>query len=333
MSEHRSAAVFVSTLVWPSLLAVACIGLTGCSVVRTLKHSMALQAAYHEPADSFLVAIRHRLMAGRALAQFEKLNPCLHPSRHFRAGFRAGFHDVLHGGDGRPPVLPPPRYWTVFYRRPAGHKAIQDWFDGFKAGAQWAIKRDYRRWEIVPTSGEQPADSEKTVQSYSASETTLPRHQPGKVRWRKLQEQEQRVAKLTSLWLGNSQKGHRAVLAAARKPRRPGASAIVLASAAQRAGQASPSSTADQSSDDALLFLPVATPSAEPAANRPGPSPPASSEAAVRGGQESGSAARPEQPQRPVHGLHVNSPSPSSTAKDDDAAKLSSRTATSAARR
>ncbi len=239
--------------------------LTGCSVARTVNHALALQVAYHEPTDSFFVRVRHCFMAREALEKFENLNSCLELSPHFKKGFRAGFHDVLHGGDGKPPVLPPPKYWTVHYRNPSGHKAIEDWFAGFKAGAQWAIDHGCRRWELVPTSDQQLAVSHKASQSEQGAKAA---HAAGRsadsARWHELLVQRQRLAKLTRDWFRNLPKSSPGVNALGIAPKLPHAQGATQASAATPVGRIGSSSWAGRQDSEALLFLPVSVDSVEP---------------------------------------------------------------------
>lgn len=59
-------------------------------------------------------------------------------SADFARGWKAGFRSVLVGGDGRPPVVPPRRYWNPTPLRECNHADQQEWLSGFAAGAKAA---------------------------------------------------------------------------------------------------------------------------------------------------------------------------------------------------
>jgi hypothetical protein len=267
MAKRDTAVSSRGKYIWTAVLAFGCLQCTGCSVVRTVKHSFALQAAYHEPADSLLVGVRHCLMARKALEKFEELNPGIDLSRHFKKGFRSGFHDVLHGGDGKPPVLPPPKYWTVFYRDAEGHQAIQEWFAGFEVGAQWAIDHGYRRWELIPTYDDQEVRPAKLNHLAQPKKTTSSTETPetGKTSWQELLRQEQKLAKLTAQWLRSQQEGvSPAVHESKVNASRPRGSEVKQVSASSKPAKAVTSSHKGPEESAALLFLPVPLASDEP---------------------------------------------------------------------
>lgn len=56
-------------------------------------------------------------------------------SADYARGWKAGFRSVLVGGDGRPPVLPPRRYWDPSLFRDCSNAGQQEWLKGFSAGA------------------------------------------------------------------------------------------------------------------------------------------------------------------------------------------------------
>jgi hypothetical protein len=53
----------------------------------------------------------------------------------YRSGWKAGFYDVATGGDGRPPVIAPHKYWKppVFVEHDPSRQ--DDWYRGFQDGA------------------------------------------------------------------------------------------------------------------------------------------------------------------------------------------------------
>ena len=60
-------------------------------------------------------------------------------SSDFAAGFQDGYADYLtYGGDGRPPLLAPRRYWRQSRFCPAREAAQYEWFAGFEQGVRSA---------------------------------------------------------------------------------------------------------------------------------------------------------------------------------------------------
>ena len=58
---------------------------------------------------------------------------------HYREGYAQAFIDVANGGNGELPPVPPPRYWNAHFRSPKGEWRIERWFDGYRAGAAFAL--------------------------------------------------------------------------------------------------------------------------------------------------------------------------------------------------
>ena len=56
-------------------------------------------------------------------------------SSDYACGWKAGFRSVLVGGDGRPPVVPPRRYWNPAIVHGCNISRQQDWMKGFAVGA------------------------------------------------------------------------------------------------------------------------------------------------------------------------------------------------------
>jgi hypothetical protein len=71
----------------------------------------------------------------------------------YALGFRDGFVDFVYaGGDGQPPPVPPRKFWNVAWRTPEGDVAAQQWFAGYRHGAQSARNGGYRQSGIVNSS-------------------------------------------------------------------------------------------------------------------------------------------------------------------------------------
>lgn len=75
-------------------------------------------------------------------------------SADFADGFVEGFADYLFaGGTGEPPAFPPRRYWKETYANASGQQAVQDWFSGFRYGAEMAMVRGDREHTVLAYSG------------------------------------------------------------------------------------------------------------------------------------------------------------------------------------
>jgi hypothetical protein len=72
-------------------------------------------------------------------------------SGDYADGFEAGFVDFLDAnGTGEPPAAPPQHYRHSRYETPAGQRAIEDWFAGFRHGARAAQASGYRAAVVLP---------------------------------------------------------------------------------------------------------------------------------------------------------------------------------------
>ena len=82
-----------------------------------------------------------------------KANPDHPYSVDYRRGFVDGFADYLYaGGSGEPPVVPPWRYRKASYETPEGYAAIEDWFAGFRHGANVALASGLRNLVVLPVA-------------------------------------------------------------------------------------------------------------------------------------------------------------------------------------
>lgn len=73
-------------------------------------------------------------------------------SRPFKCGFVEGYHDVLAGGNGCPPPIPPKKYWLRYSRLANGQQQINEWFAGFEDGAAAAKSNGFDRSAQIPVS-------------------------------------------------------------------------------------------------------------------------------------------------------------------------------------
>ncbi len=132
-------------------VAALCLGGAGCALVRDATSLMIFQV--REASEDFGETVRNRKWAEHAWGEVLAANPQAGFSADYAQGFRDGFaHYLYWGGNGEPPALPPHRYRKLRYQTPQGYKAIEDWFAGFRHGAEVARQNGYRQWITGPSS-------------------------------------------------------------------------------------------------------------------------------------------------------------------------------------
>ncbi len=76
---------------------------------------------------------------------------CRYP-KDFKDGFRQAYLDIANGGAGETPPIPPEKYWKAHYRTLRGHERAQQWFEGYRLGAQQARADGISDFNTIPTS-------------------------------------------------------------------------------------------------------------------------------------------------------------------------------------
>lgn len=125
-----------SKILLPALLFVA---ISGCS---SMFHS----------AVNCEIAIRNKVLAQKAWGHWSWCYEQLDYPLHFARGFKAGYRDVLNGGSGCQPTLPPECYWKPNFQSHEGRAKINSWFDGFSHGALAAQQDGYGNLGEIPIS-------------------------------------------------------------------------------------------------------------------------------------------------------------------------------------
>lgn len=134
---------------WLAILLAGCLAaLTGCALAQTAVHNVfnetvqylddeKLEKQAKKEAKSAYVEMCHR-----------------HPKPHcdeFADGFLDGYSDYLiTGGTVGPPAVPPLKYRRSEYLTEDGHARIQEYFSGFKLGAETAAASGKRTFLTVP---------------------------------------------------------------------------------------------------------------------------------------------------------------------------------------
>jgi hypothetical protein len=144
-------AVGVNTRHWVAGICALC--LAGCGpIIYTVKTSICQPIEYCNRYVNCEEDRRNRALAETALAAYWG-NCGATLSEDFANGFKDGYATYLFkGGTGNPPALPPRCYWQAQYENTHGHAAIQDWFDGYRAGTAVAMKSGYRNLVTIPAS-------------------------------------------------------------------------------------------------------------------------------------------------------------------------------------
>ncbi len=74
-------------------------------------------------------------------------------SEEYVEGFEDGYAEYLYrGGDGEPPTIPPKKFRRLKYQTVEGYRAIQDWFVGYRHGAEVARASGFRKLVTGPSS-------------------------------------------------------------------------------------------------------------------------------------------------------------------------------------
>lgn len=96
----------------------------------------------------------------------------------YAAGFQDGFVDYVYaGGTGEPPPVPPREFWNVALRSLDGKAMVNEWFEGYRHGAQVAMEGGYRTLATIHTSFTLPPGSNSSDTKPPAG-TNPPPQQP-----------------------------------------------------------------------------------------------------------------------------------------------------------
>lgn len=96
--------------------------------------------------------LRNKILAQKAWGHWSWCYGDIDYPCDFAKGFKAGYNDILQGGSGCQPTLPPQLYWKPDYQTPEGHSMIHAWFDGFSHGALAAKQDGYGGMGEIPIS-------------------------------------------------------------------------------------------------------------------------------------------------------------------------------------
>lgn len=95
--------------------------------------------------------LRQKCIAQKAWNEWSWCYDELDDPRHFAKGFKAGYIDILEGGKGCQPTLPPKCYWNSCHS-PQGVCETNAWFDGFLHGVLAANQDGVGAFSSIPIS-------------------------------------------------------------------------------------------------------------------------------------------------------------------------------------
>jgi hypothetical protein len=133
------------------LLAAGCLALLcgGCQSSGSPRPPLRGCGCYVPFLDNLYTKERAKASARRSFYHYQRQSGH-RLSADFQAGFCQAYCDLALGGNGKTPPLPPPCYWRAQYRTPAGHACVQQWFEGYAAGAIQAENDGVRTYNTIP---------------------------------------------------------------------------------------------------------------------------------------------------------------------------------------
>lgn len=122
--------------------------LIGLALLLAVSGCASLQEACDEKVD----VVHSKLTAHEAWARWSWAYDELAHPKHFARGFKAGYQDILNGGKGCQPTLPPRDYWRPCFRNSEGQCSVNAWFDGWSHGVTAARQDGAGSFGTIPLS-------------------------------------------------------------------------------------------------------------------------------------------------------------------------------------
>jgi len=120
-------------------LAVLFLSAAGCSAIQ-------------DHCISFETSTRNCVLSEKGWLRWSSCYDQTDHKFHFAKGFKEGYQNILEGGKGCQPTLPPRSYWKPCYQTPVGRSKIAAWFDGYSHGAVAAQQDGYGNLQQLPIS-------------------------------------------------------------------------------------------------------------------------------------------------------------------------------------
>ena len=122
------------------------------TVLLALSISLCGCASMTDCMISHEMKLRNQVLSQKAWGHWSWCYDELEFPVHFAKGFKAGYRNVLDGGNGCQPTLPPKCYWKPQFQTPKGRCQTHAWFDGFSHGALAAKQDGYGDLGQIPIS-------------------------------------------------------------------------------------------------------------------------------------------------------------------------------------
>lgn len=106
----------------------------------------------HDLCDNYSSALHNDISALEAWCQWSWCYEDLDHPHDFAKGFKAGYRNILNGGNGCQPTMPPRDYWKPCFRNAEGHCRVNAWFEGFAHGAMAAEQDGVAGYGFIPLS-------------------------------------------------------------------------------------------------------------------------------------------------------------------------------------
>jgi len=101
---------------------------------------------------SFETSTRNAVLAQKGWRNWASCYENVNYKMHFSNGFKDGYTNILEGGKGCQPTLPPRWYWKPQFQTPEGKAKTNAWFDGYSHGAVAAQQDGFGSLQQLPIS-------------------------------------------------------------------------------------------------------------------------------------------------------------------------------------
>ncbi len=120
-------------------LALLLISSAGCSAIQ-------------DHCITFETNTRNTVLAEKGWMNWASCYENVNYKLHFAKGFKDGYTNILEGGKGCQPTLPPRCYWKPHFQTPEGKAKTNAWFDGYSHGAVAAQQDGFGSLQQLPIS-------------------------------------------------------------------------------------------------------------------------------------------------------------------------------------
>jgi hypothetical protein len=94
-------------------------------------------------------------------------------SKDFRDGWKQGYVDLSRGMCDELPAVPPHKYWSAAYQSEEGRCCIEQWYAGWRSGADAAKASGNPEWHRITPSPAAPSPAENAVLTQTAQSSPM----------------------------------------------------------------------------------------------------------------------------------------------------------------